>query len=127
MERTCAKCGFLNTAASGGELEICPKCGVIYVRAAAQAALSAQRQAVKSKQQEDAKTSVLGIIGLVVEVVAWVCALAGACSAAFLLSSGLEEAQSAPQQAAVAAMAGAYAVIPYCIARGIQQLRRIQA
>ena len=36
---------------------------------------------------------------------------------------GVFGAQSAPQQAAGAAMGVAWAVIPYCICRAIQQLR----
>lgn len=32
MERTCLKCGFFHTAATGAELEECPKCGAIYSR-----------------------------------------------------------------------------------------------
>jgi len=37
--------------------------------------------------------------------------------------SGLGQANSAPQQAASAAMAMAWAVIPYCICRAIQQMK----
>lgn len=36
---------------------------------------------------------------------------------------GLGQANSAPQQAAAAAMAMAWAVIPYCICRAIQQIK----
>jgi hypothetical protein len=39
-----------------------------------------------------------------------------------LLSLG--SAQSAPQQAAAAAMAAAYAVVPYCLARAIGEIAR---
>jgi len=32
MEKTCPKCGHLNPASSGDELEACPSCGLIYSR-----------------------------------------------------------------------------------------------
>jgi len=33
MERTCRKCGAVNSSADGSESEACPKCGVIYSKA----------------------------------------------------------------------------------------------
>lgn len=41
-----------------------------------------------------------------------------------VLFNGLDNAESAPQEAAVAAISVAFAVIPYCIARAISELRR---
>lgn len=40
---------------------------------------------------------------------------------------GLSLAESAPQQAAIAAMSIAYAVIPYCVARAASEIKQDKA
>ncbi len=42
MMRTCQKCGHMNAAATGAELEACPECGAIYSRVAS--AMAAKMQ-----------------------------------------------------------------------------------
>lgn len=129
MERTCSKCGTQNPTANGGELEECPACGAIYSRVLRAQALAATRQNVHERVGQGAAParSVLGWIGLAVEVLAWLWVLLGAIFGALQLSAGLDAAESAPQQAAVAGMAAAMAVIPYCVARAVQHLRQMAA
>lgn len=53
-------------------------------------------------------------------VVTVICSLLGALTAIF----GIASANGAPQEAAVAAIAIAFAVIPYCLARAVSELGR---
>jgi outer membrane lipoprotein-sorting protein len=54
----------------------------------------------------------------------WAISLIAAIVAGLSYWSGMAEADSAPKQAAVAAMAAAVAVIPYCAARAVSELCR---
>lgn len=54
----------------------------------------------------------------------WILTCIGAILGALLLFSGLNDANGAPQEAAVAAVAIALAVIPYCLARAASELSR---
>lgn len=127
MERICPKCSHANAHASGDALESCPACGVIYSRAAQTLAMNATyRPRRRTAAQETPARSLLGWLGLIAETLSWVVALLCASSGALQLSEGLDAAQSAPQQAAAAAIALATAAIPYCFARAVQQLRRME-
>jgi hypothetical protein len=53
-------------------------------------------------------------------IIAMLCALFGLID----MLANLDQAGSAPQQAAAAAMGCAWAVIPYCIARAVQEIAR---
>lgn len=126
MERTCIKCGNKNAEATGDMDEACPGCGAIYTLAL-QERLRANVRRMPSRAARDDEApsrSALSWLGGVGEVLAWVATAAGGVMGGYQLSNGLEAATSAPQQAAVAGMAVAYAVIPYCVARAIQHLRR---
>jgi len=127
MERTCIKCGHTNVNATGDELEACTTCGAIYSRAVQAHAMAAARRTRRvAPGDESSGRTLWGWLGLISEVLAWVIALYGACSGAMQLSEGLDAAESAPQQAAAAAIALATAAIPYCLARAVQQLRRME-
>jgi hypothetical protein len=52
----------------------------------------------------------------------WILVILAALFSAFELMGGLLGAKSAPQQAAVAAMAAAQIIIPYCLVRAITEL-----
>lgn len=52
----------------------------------------------------------------------WTISVLCSLFAGYMHVSGLMEANSAPQQAAVAAMAVAVAIIPYCLARGVSEI-----
>lgn len=54
----------------------------------------------------------------------WIVTALGALAGALLLFTGLQGAESAPQEAAIAAIAVACAVIPYCLARAVSELSR---
>ena len=59
----------------------------------------------------------------VIMIFAWIWALLGSLAGCAVLVSGWSSAESSPQEAAVAGMALAIAVLPYCFARvlsGIQ-------
>lgn len=48
----------------------------------------------------------------------------GAVIGGFELLNTVTHAESAPQQAAGAALAAACAVVPYCLARAVQEIKR---
>lgn len=52
----------------------------------------------------------------------WLIAMLGSIAGGLLFISGMGQAESAPQEAAIAAMAVALAVIPYCLARSVAEL-----
>ena len=54
---------------------------------------------------------------------AWVLTVLCSVLSAFVLIVGLDSAESAPQEAAVAAVACALVIIPYCFARAISELK----
>jgi hypothetical protein len=61
-------------------------------------------------------------IGRFFLALAWGGAIIGAGIGIFILVTGLATAQSAPQEAVVAALACACAIIPYCIARAFTEV-----
>lgn len=51
MQKTCLKCGHVNAAASGAELEACPACGAIYSRVEEAMAAKARRATASAQAQ----------------------------------------------------------------------------
>lgn len=58
------------------------------------------------------------------KVVLWILCALGSVAGGFALLLALGAAKSAPQEAALAAMAAAFAVVPYVFARAVQMLVR---
>jgi hypothetical protein len=58
----------------------------------------------------------------VLSVVCWILSFLGSLAAGFQLLDTFASAKSAPQQAAGAALAAAIAIIPYCLARAVNEL-----
>lgn len=58
------------------------------------------------------------------KVFSWVLVMVGALIGSLFLMSGLLFSSGAPQEAAAAAMACAFVVIPYCFARAISEIGR---
>lgn len=58
-------------------------------------------------------------------VLAWVGTIIGSAIGGFILLTGMTTAQSAPQEAVVCALAIAFAVIPYCVARALTEICRM--
>ena len=56
--------------------------------------------------------------------VLWMCTIIGAVLGAIVLVLSFVSANGAPQEAAGAAIAVALAVIPYCLARAVQEFAR---
>ena len=54
----------------------------------------------------------------------WILSLGTSLLAALFFVDGVMAAQSAPQQASAAAQALGVAVIPYCVARAVQEIGR---
>ena len=52
----------------------------------------------------------------------WILTVLGSLIGGLTLLVGLLAAQSSPQEASVSAMAIAFAVIPYCLARAVSEL-----
>lgn len=131
MERTCIKCNH-TADVPAGDLAACPQCGVIYFKAEqamrieiakkAQAERIVTAAAVKAANASEQHRKLT--VAALIERIAWggamILALYG--FAQFIFSLGA--AESAPQQAAGAAMAACWAVIPYCFARAIQAIRK---
>lgn len=124
MKRMCQKCGSVKEDADMSAAEACPRCGAIYSKAsiAAAAARSAEqaRPPSTARTAETSQSSSQKGGGKI----AWTIALLGSFAGLYELINTSALAQSAPQQAAGAAMALAYAAIPYCMARAIQMLMR---
>ncbi|TDR46758.1 hypothetical protein DFR29_103294 [Tahibacter aquaticus] len=121
MVITCPKCRHENVAATGQAMEACPQCGVIYARAAL--AQHQQRQ-VESVRARVAAAVPDGNAPGFVERFGWYLTIAGALYGSVMLISTWVLAESAPQQAAGAGLAAAAVVVPYCLARALQQLFR---
>ena len=51
MQKSCLKCGQINTAATGAELEACPSCGAIYSRVEEAMAAKARSAAASAQAQ----------------------------------------------------------------------------
>lgn len=121
MIRQCPKCGFEKPDASYAVNEECPKCGVIYAKAAEVSARQRQVASVRSRVEatETHQTSASPL-----ERLAWIVTFLGGVLGLWQLAHTTMNAASAPQQAAGAAMAIGWAAIPYCIARAIQLFSR---
>ncbi|WP_257385004.1 hypothetical protein [Tahibacter caeni] len=121
MVITCPKCQHTNDAATGKPMETCPQCGVIYARAALAQAQQRQAETVRSRVRAAApEANAPGFV----ERVGWYLCLSGAVLAGVELAWTFAKAESAPQQAAGAALALGLAAIPYCFARALQMLMR---
>lgn len=120
MDRECPKCGFVNAAATGSAIEVCPQCAVIYSKASL--AIAQERVAARQIARRDAAKP--GVALPVVETVLWWVAIVGALGGVVQLAYTVTDATSAIQQAAGAGVAVAMAVIPYCLARSVQARRR---
>jgi predicted nucleic acid-binding Zn-ribbon protein len=110
IKRLCLRCGAVNEASKGAATEACPCCGILYTRAA-------PRPAEPPVKKEAEKMPTLARLG-------WIGALVGASAGLVQIIVTHDQAESAPQQAAGMAMALAYTVIPYCIARALAALGR---
>ncbi len=126
MQRTCAKCGHVNDNASPEASAACPECGAIYVKSAVAAVRERQTELVRARvdsgEQRAAarEKSSPSIIERILLLATLICAGIG-FSQLILTTS---QATSAPQQAAGAGMAIAWAAIPYCMARAVQLFNR---
>jgi hypothetical protein len=63
--------------------------------------------------------------GAVFEGIAWSMVIFGAFVGTFILFTGMATATGAPQEAVVCALAVAVVVLPYCAARAVAHLRRL--
>lgn len=143
MNKTCLKCG------TSSEVEMtaftaCPKCGAVYskveqaeeFRKATEALRAARAAAVPPLPSLDVvqeesrpappapKPVAPGMLGRLVRGAAWAGVIVGALFGFLQIALTSSQAQGAPQQAAGMAMALAYAVVPYVLARAIQELTR---
>jgi hypothetical protein len=59
----------------------------------------------------------------IVRTFVWVVTLLGSVLGAFVAVTGIAGANGSPQQSAAAAIGLAFAVIPYCFARAVSELR----
>lgn len=125
MQRTCVKCGHVNDEADPSATAFCPECGVVYAKAAVAAVRERQTEPVRARVDaaERRAVSERGAPSIV-ERVLWLATVVCAGIGFFQLIITTTQATSAPQQAAGAGMAIAWAVIPYCMARAIQLFNR---
>jgi hypothetical protein len=75
---------------------------------------------LKSRQiiRENMKTLLL-----IISILFWVISILGSALGVLTLISTLKSATGAPQEAAGAAMAISFAVIPYCVARAVSEIQ----
>ena len=66
----------------------------------------------------------MSLIGVVIETLLWIVTILGSILGVVILIGTLLSADGAPQQASGAAVSVALAVIPYCVARAVTELRR---
>lgn len=120
--RTCLKCGH-SAEASTDPAASCPACGAIYAkveqipigqRQALRAAVTAERRPAAPTASSPPRPSRL------LWIFAAICTLFGLLQLGYTFVA----AESAPQQAAGAALAAALAVVPYVLARADQELRK---
>jgi hypothetical protein len=97
--------------------ENCPKCGANFSRSSWEAA-----QQLSRDRSDDKVSDANGPGGF--ERAIWIVTIISSIIALVELSFTTIAAQSAPQQAAGAALAVAWAAVPYCLARAVQQWRR---
>ena len=126
MRKSCPKCG-VESDIEDSPTAACPSCGAIFAKV--EQLSTAQRQAIRAAatargapqvhRNDDAPRPRLPII----ERVLWALTAIGAMLGILQMVMTSSTAESAPQQAAGFAMAIAYAVIPYVLARAAQELR----
>lgn len=128
MTKTCIKCG--HTAPAPTEpLAACPQCGIIYARAeaAARSREMLEQRAARMQAQQDApshpkpggrRLNLVAIFERITWAAAMVMALLG-----FIELLMISNDEFAPQQAVRAAAAIGMAVIPYCFARCVHEIR----
>ncbi len=75
-----------------------------------------------SKEIEDLQMWALKAI---VVILAWIICVGGVVVGGIILLTGFATAGSAPQEAVVAALACACAILPYCFARGITEIVKV--
>lgn len=125
MQRICPKCGHVNEHASEAADATCPQCGVIYAKAAAHMVRQRQVDSVRSRVDATArKEGAMRSAPSTAERIIWIAAAVFSALGFCQLIYTVVHAESAPQQAAGAALAVAWAVIPYCIARAVQLFNR---
>jgi predicted nucleic acid-binding Zn-ribbon protein len=125
MQRTCPKCGHVNEQASEAPDATCPQCGVIYAKAAAHMVRQRQVDSVRSRVDATVrKETAVRSTPTTMERIAWIGTFLFAVLGLVQLVYTVIHAESAPQQAAGAAIAVAWAAIPYCMARAIQLFNR---
>ncbi len=126
MTKTCLKCGH-TAEVSDDPAAACPKCGAIYAKVAG---LPAERlaprvpKATPPAASPAPQTPESGRRSSWVERALFWLTAAGALLGMVQLVLTHATAESAPQQAAGFAMAMAYAVVPYVLARAVQQAQR---
>jgi hypothetical protein len=120
MEFECPKCGAPNPQATGHPGETCPTCSVIYAKATAARAQERTRQ---EQQQRSARTATNSSRPWLDRLV-WNATVIGSIIGLVQLGYTLASAETAPQQAAGAGIAIAFAVVPYCLARAVTAGRR---
>lgn len=63
-------------------------------------------------------------IRAILVVMVWLVSIGGAGLGVFILVTGFIDAKSAPQEAVIAALACACAILPYCFARAVTEMLR---
>jgi hypothetical protein len=121
MLKTCLKCG--HQADVGSEITAaCPACGAIYAKL--EQLPTAQRQALRAASAPKAAAADRPAKTPLGERILWALTGIGAVLGFVQIAMTHFAAQSAPQQAAGFALAMAYAVVPYVLARAAQEFRR---
>lgn len=122
MELECPKCGALNPRGTGEPGETCPKCLVIYAKATT---ARAQERARQEQQLRSARMSANSSRPWM-DCLVWGVTIIGSIVGLLQLGYTLASAETAPQQAAGAGIAIAFAVVPYCLARAVTSGRGTQ-
>lgn len=123
MRKTCQKCGT-ESDVDDSPSAACPSCGVIFAKV--EHISVAQRQAIRAAGRKrvaleyEAPEHPAGGAGKLM----WALCLLGSLVGVGYMGFTFALARSAPQEAAGMAVAMAFAVIPYVLARAVQELRR---
>lgn len=121
MKKYCAKCGGENNASDSK----CFKCGFplqdkdVAAALANEPPVTRQPQNIQIGLDNEMSSFSQGILILV-----WIGACCSAAIGGLIILSGMAAAQSAPQEASVCAFGLSWAIIPYCIARGVTEMVR---
>ena len=123
MLKICQKCGAQNDV-NDDPAAACPSCGVIYAKV--DQMITGQRQAIRASTHRKQPQSVESTSTAPARGgrVMWLICLAGSVIGVGYGAITLTYATSSPQEAAGMAIAMAFAVIPYVLARAIQELSR---